>query len=319
MKTFLLLGILILSLSVMAQRPPMTGTLGYIKNQSVVLENLQTRRSQTVGNSSGVRWFAFTGTRLVLWREAGIFVSFPPYQTAVPSSINAQFLEGIASVGEKLFLAYRRPNSQVLVYQTHVLTTMQSQVSPFFPETSNRDGSVLAYRIGSRVRVLRGNLAQTALEYPQTEALNWGVSMPALSPDGKSILFAHNNGSGFLESGQSQWRLQLRNLETRQEKTLFVHMARIPDGISVSPDGTRALVSYAQDKKNILEIVNLELGFTRILHQNFLEGVAGSWSPDGQSVLAENIAGNASEVFIKDPNGQTLQTIFGAQMAQWLP
>jgi ankyrin repeat protein len=52
------------------------------------------------------------------------------------------------------------------------------------------------------------------------------------------------------------------------------------------------------------------------------DGVNGTrlWSntANGQYVLAENIAQNNSEIFIKDPNGQTIRTILGAQFAQWI-
>lgn len=316
MKGFLL-GLLF-SLGVLAQTNPLQGKLAYVKNGSLMLEQLETRQVKPVENSSGLRWFAFTGSRLVLWRDAGLFVAFPPYQKAIALNVNADPFEGIMSVGEKVFLAYRRPNSSVLSYQTHVLTTGVTQPSAFFPETTNQNGTVLAYRIANRVRVLRGNSAETALEFPSSESFNWGVSIPALTPDGKTILFAHNNGTGFLDSGYSRWSLRSRNLERKQEKTLLTRTARIPDGIFVSPDGTRALISYAQDQKNILEIVNLQTGFARVIHQNFVEGVAGSWSPNGQFVIAENISGNNSEVFIKDPNGQTIRTILGAQFAQWI-
>ncbi len=304
---------------VLAQPAPLTGTLAYIKNESVMLENLALQSTLTVGNSGAVRWFGFSGSRLIIWRDTGLFVAVPPYQTAVPLNVRAEFLEGLAFAGDRLFLAYRRPNSTVLSYQTFVFATGLMQASAFFPETSNSSGSVLAYRIANRVRVLRGNQAETAFEFPARETFNWGISIPALTPDGKNILFAHNNGSGFLASGYSLWSLYLRNLESKQEKILLNRTARIPDGIFVAPDGTRALVSYAENKKNTLEIINLQLGVARIIHQNFVEGVAGSWSPNGQYILAENIAGNSSEVFIKDLGGQTVRTIFGAQLAQWLP
>jgi dipeptidyl aminopeptidase/acylaminoacyl peptidase len=304
---------------VLAQPVPLTGTLAYIKNESVMLENLASQQTRTVGNSSVVRWFGFSGSRLIIWRETGLFMALPPYQTAMPLKVSAEFLEGLAFAGERLFLAYRRPNSTVLSYQTFVFASGLMQPSAFFPETSNSDGRVLAYRIGHRLLVLRGNTAETAFEYPNEASLNWGVSMSGLTPDGNSIVFAHNNGSGFLASGYSNWQLILRNLETKQNRILLNRTARIPDGIFVAPDGARALISYAENKKNTLEIVNLQLGVARVIHQNFVEGVAGSWSPNGQYVLAENIAGNNSEVFIKDLGGQTVRTVFGAQLAQWLP
>ena len=319
MKSWLVLAFVAIGLLAQAQLELPRERLAYIKNTSVVLENLQSKAVQTIANSSGAKWFSFTGSRIIIWRDAGLFVSMPPYQTANVLSISAQNLEGINSIGERLFLAYRRPNSSVLSYQTVLLTTMQNQPSAFFPETSSADGTVFAYRSGNRIRVLRGSNAETALEFPESQALNWGVSPPALTPNGKGLVFAHNNGTGFSSNGTSNWQLYVRNLQNRTEKSVLKRNARIPDGIVVSPDGTRALVSYSEDKKNTLEIVNLEQGFARTIHQNFLEGVAGAWSSDGRFVLAENIAEGNSEIFFKDLGGQTLRTIVGGRLGQWIP
>jgi hypothetical protein len=295
-----------------------TGTIAYIKNGVVMLENLQTRQTRSIANSGGTQWFAFTGKRMVLWRETGIFESLPPYQTASQTSIPTQQLEGIQALGERLYLAYRNPNASVLRYVVFDFATGRSLPSAFFPVSSSATGSVLVYPLENRIRVLRGNNASTAFEYPAQNALEWGVSPPALSPDGQFMLLAHNAGTGFLPSGYSRWQLTLQNLQTKQAQVLLAREARIPDGLAVAPDGLRALVSYALNGKNILEIVNLQTGFARLVHQNFVEGVAGSWSPDGAWVVAENIAGNNSEVFIKNPDGSTVYTILGGRLAQWV-
>jgi hypothetical protein len=82
MKGFLL-GLFLFSFGVLAQITPPQGKLAYIKNGALFLEQLETRQVQLVANSSGVRWYAFTGTRLVIWQDTGLFVAFPPYQKAI--------------------------------------------------------------------------------------------------------------------------------------------------------------------------------------------------------------------------------------------
>jgi hypothetical protein len=319
MKRCLLVALLLATLGALAQPAAPTGTLGYIKNGVVWLETLQTRLTRTVANTGGARWFAFAGKRLVIWREAGIFEALPPYQGAFSSSISSEHLEGINALGERLYLAYRNPKSSVLRYLVFDFATGRSLPSAFFPVASDASGNILAYPFENRIRVLRGSSASTAFEYPAQKALEWGVSPPALTPDGQFLLLAHNGGTGYLPSGYSRWQLLLQNLQTKQARVLLAREARIPDGLAVAPDGTRAILSYASDGKNTLELVNLQSGFARVVHQNFVEGVAGSWSPDGAWVVAENIADNDSEVFIKNPNGTTVYTILGARLAQWMP
>jgi hypothetical protein len=320
MKRFWMLGLLgCMALSALAQPAAPVGTVGYIKNGAVMLENLQTRQTRTIANSRAARWFAFTGKRMVIWRETGIFEALPPYQSASQTSIPSEQLEGVISLGERLYLAYRNPKGSTLRYSVFDFSTERNLPSAFFPVASNASGSVLAYPLENRLRVLRGNNATTAFEYPAKDALEWGVSPPALTPDGQFLLLAHNGGTGYLPSGYSRWQLLLQNLQTKQSRILLAREARIPDGLAISPDGTRLLLSYAQDNKNSLELVNLQSGFARVVHQNFVEGVAGSWSPDGMWVVAENIATTDSEVFIKNPNGATVYTILGGRLAQWMP
>jgi hypothetical protein len=320
MKRFWLLAAICLTMvQSLAQPTTPSGTIGYIKNGVVMLENLQTRQTRTIANSNTARWFAFTGKRLLIWREMGIFEALPPYQSVSQTSISINQLEGIGALGERLYLAYRNPKSRVLRYLVFDFATGRSLPSAFFPVASDASGSVLAYPLENRIRLLRGNNASTAFEYPAQDALLWGVSPPALTPDGQFLLLAHNDGTGYLPSGYSRWRLLLQNLQTKQSRVLLAREARVADGLAVSPDGTRLLISYAQDNKNSLELVNLQSGFARVVHQNFVEGVAGSWSPDGAWAVAENIAGTDSEVFIKNPNGTTIYTILGGRWAQWVP
>jgi hypothetical protein len=320
MKRFWMLGLLgCVALGALAQPIAPTGTVGYIKSGAVMLENLQTRQTRTIANSSGARWFAFAGKRMVIWREAGIFEALPPYQNASQTTIPAEQLEGINALGERLYLAYRNPKGSALRYAVFDFATGRSLPSAFFPVASDASGSVLAYPLENRLRVLRGSNATTAFEYPTQNVLDWGVSPPALTPDGQFLLLAHNGGTGYLPSGYSRWQLLLQNLQTKQSRVLLTREARIPDGLAVAPDGTRVLISYAQDGKNSLELVNVQSGFARVVHQNFVEGVAGSWSPDGAWVVAENIAGADSEVFVKNPNGTTVYTVLGARLAQWMP
>lgn len=317
MKHLWILGLLVCAVFAQIQLP--TGTLAYIKNSAVMLENLQTRQTRTVAHTSGARWFAHTGKRLVIWRDAGIFEALPPYQSANSTEIPTPQLEGIAALGERLYLAYRNPSGSVLRYVVFDFATRRSTPNAFFPVASNATGTVLAYMLENRIRVLRGSTASTVFEYPKPNALEWGISPPALSPDGQFLLLAHNNGTGYLPSGYSRWQLVLQNLQTKQSRVLFSREARIPDGLAISPDGTRTLISYAENGKNTLEIVNLQSGFARVIHQNFVEGVAGAWSPDGAWVVAENIAGNNSEIFMKDSSGKTVFTVLGGRLGQWLP
>jgi hypothetical protein len=319
MKRFLFAVFCLVALHALAQPSTPTGTIGYIKNGAVMLENLQSRQTRTVANSSGAWWFAFTGKRMVIWRDSGIFEVLPPYQSASQTSIPNEQLEGINVLGERLYLAYRNPKGSTLRYTQFDFAMGRSLPSAFFPVASDALGNVLAYPLENRLRVLRGGNATTAFEYPAQNALEWGVSPPALTPDGQFLLLAHNGGTGYLPSGYSRWQLWLQNLQTKQSRVLLAREARIPDGLAVAPDGTRVLISYAQDNKNSLELVNLQSGFARVVHQNFVEGVSGSWSPDGAWVVAENIAGADSEVFVKNPNGTTVYTILGARLAQWMP
>ncbi len=313
------MGLIFVSMIALAQSVTFKGQLAYIKDTSVVVENLTSNKTQIIANTSAARWIGFTGSRILIWRDAGIFMSVSPFVTATQLAIEARNLEGINNIGEKLFLAYRLPSSATLSYQIFNLESGRMQPSAFFPETGSADASVLAYRIDTRVRVLKGSNAFTGFEYPKTETLNWGISPPALIPDGKTLLLAHNNGTGFSSDGLTKWDLTAINLETKKSRRIISRNARIPDGVITSPDGTRALISYFNKDRNTLEIVNVAQGFARVIHQNFVEGVAGSWSPDGQYILAENIAANNSDIFIKDSTGQTLKTILGAHWAIWLP
>lgn len=180
---------------------------------------------------------------------------------------------------------------------------------------------------------------------------NWQIGAPALTPDGKKVLFAANAGQGMGASANTTFCFFAADVATGRLAVLSklgAFFGRVPaeaGECAVSPEGGRLLFlssahSSAVENPRSAYVVDLLTQNSRELlhtdpahrkHTNLTDGAC--WSPDGRQVAVSVLYYDVSDV-LKTPNweprerdyallikdaatGRTLRRIPGARRPSW--
>jgi hypothetical protein len=141
-----------------------------------------------------------------------------------------------------------------------------------------------------------------------SDSANWALSQPALTPDGKTVYFLCNGGTGSGAQGNTTFCFLKCDIATGRLTlldTLGTFFGRPPDVFQLSPDGTRLLIASsvhnsAADNSEVVDILDIATGRRLDLlapdkpgsKANVVEGAC--WSPDGRYA--------AVSVFYYDPS-----------------
>ncbi|MBI4538952.1 MAG: PD40 domain-containing protein [Gemmatimonadetes bacterium] len=145
---------------------------------------------------------------------------------------------------------------------------------------------------------------------------------PALSPDGKKLVYLSQRGGYFFD-------LWLADAETGKPLARLVEAARDPgfeslrylnSSASFSPDGRflafsakiggeDALYIFDVKRRNVVKKLRFEL--------NGIENP--SWSPDGEQLVFTGLDGGITDLFITDREGKALHRLTNDKYAQLLP
>ncbi|MDQ2841888.1 MAG: amidohydrolase, partial [Acidobacteriota bacterium] len=138
---------------------------------------------------------------------------------------------------------------------------------------------------------------------PASDSPVKGIVSPALSPDGKQVIFEALNQLWLMEAGGKPKAL--------------TNDAFYKEDPSWSPDGKS--VAYSSDKGGTedLYVLNLETrGEKRITFSDDAAEVAAAWSPDGKKLAFQDQAG---ATFVKDLETGKQRQVIGAQFAPSKP
>ena len=154
---------------------------------------------------------------------------------------------------------------------------------------------------------------------------NFYNTSPAISPNGESVAFISDRGSG-------TFGVYLMNLKTKQTRELvtsgrsadFEELNFLTPGISWNPKGTKLAVGGKAAGQDAIYIVDVASGdYDRVLlNMQTIGGV--SWSPDGRYVAFEaDIGGKQSDIYLYDVfKRKTLQItndLFTDRVPVWSP
>jgi WD40 repeat protein len=152
---------------------------------------------------------------------------------------------------------------------------------------------------------------------------------PALSPDGKQIVFisvgSFLRGEVFpdlwLANGETGKRI--RRLVRSTTTADFEELRQVYSQSSFSPDGKQIAFTAQRDGKDVLYIMNSRGGTPRRIDIGLEWLISPSWSPDGKQILVSGSASGLSDLYIIDvATGQGRRLTndkFAELQPQWSP
>ncbi len=248
-----------------------------------------------------------------------------------------------------------------------------------FPQSVSHDGRVAVYTTERELRVWWPSTGRTRVlftvgrPWPLIEALmraakrpgpaalmqaldpalyrepsNWAFGAPALSPNGRTVYFAANAGTGQGASGNTLFCLFSADVATGALKVLSgpgAYNSRIPELCQVSPDGRKLLfitAAHSSAVENPRKVVIADLPGQRAIEVLGLEPAArgranltdgACWSPDSRTIAistafydAEGLITKGFQaprdadytLYLKDAaTGRTVARVRGARRPSW--
>lgn len=153
---------------------------------------------------------------------------------------------------------------------------------------------------------------------------------PALSPDGKYVIFLSNGnfnkGEVFVDlwmadavTGKRVKRLVKSTLDPNYEEIGLLYSQS-----AFSPDGTKLAFSALAGGQEVLYVLNVAKQKRIATLRLPLDGATGpSWSPDGTKLVFSGTKGGISDIYIVDADGKNLTQLtndkYGDVMPEWSP
>ncbi|MEP7343844.1 MAG: hypothetical protein ABI877_01195 [Gemmatimonadaceae bacterium] len=152
---------------------------------------------------------------------------------------------------------------------------------------------------------------------------------PALSPDGKQIVFisvgSFLRGEVFpdLWLGDGETGKRIRRLVKSTTSADFEELRQVYSQSSFSPDGKQVAFTAQRDGKDVLYIKNVRGGSPRRIDIGLEWLISPSWSPDGKQILVSGSASGISDLWIIDVATGTGRRLTNDKYAelqpQWSP
>lgn len=152
---------------------------------------------------------------------------------------------------------------------------------------------------------------------------------PALSPDGKQIVFisvgSFLRGEVFpdLWLGNGETGKRIRRLVKSTTSADFEELRQVYSQSAFSPDGKQIAFTAQRDGKDVLYVMNARGGSPRRIDIGLEWMISPSWSPDGKQIVVSGSATGLSDLYVVDVasgKGRRLTNDkYGELQPQWSP